>query len=102
MARVKRFDSRANDFSTRDRAFPTSIAVRLGAWTAISRRKTFVGGEGATAFTHRRDSAFFVIPAKAGIHLFDNVSHEVDPGFHRGDDKKVSRIKTQKCVNPVA
>jgi tetratricopeptide (TPR) repeat protein len=29
-----------------------------------------------------------VIPAKAGIHLLDNVSDEVDPGLRRGDEGK--------------
>jgi tetratricopeptide (TPR) repeat protein len=29
-----------------------------------------------------------VIPAKAGIHLLDNVSDEVDPGLRRGDGEK--------------
>jgi hypothetical protein len=48
------------------------------------------GGVGAVRFSciDGRDERFFtVIPAKAGIHLFRNVSHEVDPGFRRGDDK---------------
>jgi hypothetical protein len=36
------------------------------------------------AFVYLSNSTFFVIPAKAGIHLFSNVSHEVDPGFRRG------------------
>jgi hypothetical protein len=38
---------------------------------------------------HSRISAiqlFSVIPAKAGIHLFNNLADEVDPGFRWGDE----------------
>ena len=31
---------------------------------------------------------FVVIPAKAGIQYFQAVNNCLDPGFHRGDDKK--------------
>ena len=31
---------------------------------------------------------FHVIPAKAGIQYFQAVKNCLDPGFHRGDDKK--------------
>ena len=41
---------------------------------------------------------FTVIPAKAGIHLFNNVSDEVDPGFRRGDEKKDRKINASRNV----
>jgi hypothetical protein len=38
---------------------------------------------------------FTVIPAKAGIHLLSNVFNEVDPGFRRGDDDRVTVTGTR-------
>ena len=35
---------------------------------------------------------FIVIPAKAGIHPFNNFAYEVDPGFRRGDDERLMRL----------
>jgi hypothetical protein len=31
-------------------------------------------------------TAFFVIPAKAGIQCFQKLMTDLDPGFRRGDD----------------
>jgi hypothetical protein len=37
-----------------------------------------------------KDYPFIVIPAKAGIHLFNNVSNEVDPSFRWGGGTTVN------------
>ncbi len=39
-------------------------------------------------FVKSRNSIEYVIPAKAGIQLFQGV---LDPGFRRGDDPKVAK-----------
>jgi hypothetical protein len=57
-------------------------------WTKLLGLEVQALSLGATTRTHFIDSAFFVIPAKAGIHLFSNAAYEVDPGFRRGDSKK--------------
>jgi hypothetical protein len=43
---------------------------------------------------------FTVIPANAGIHLFNNVVDMVDPSFRWGDDEKSFYINAQKVSEP--
>ena len=52
-------------------------------------------------FTYLRGFLYFVIPAKAGIHLFGRLADKVDPRL-RGGDKKQENQNLMKRVNRIS
>jgi hypothetical protein len=45
---------------------------------------------------------FLVTPAKAGVHLIDQVVEKVDTGLRRYDGERAKNGESARCVNAVA
>jgi hypothetical protein len=66
------------------------------AFAGVTAFPAFYGINKLDEFVESQKAGFSVIPAKAGIQLFQDV---LDPGFRRGDDPRDFLRDHQACVH---